>query len=350
MRRGQIDSIQMMRGIAATAVAAFHLGAAAPSDSFFRVFEHGEAGVDLFFVISGFIILYSVEARPGMTRDFFVRARFWRILPPYWAILTCYVLAASLLGLIETGEITFPSWSKLGVSYFVLPYPDHVIIIAWTLSIELLFYAVFALVYFRYHTKGLVLAMIAWYAATQLPRIGSEPLPTWLLLPLHSIVLEFLFGTLIAMVYMRGRMPLQWTALLVGSISMFAYLGGWIQMEVGREIMPGIPAALIIYGVLKLRVSMPRIVLLWGESSYILYLGHLLAFSVMGNLALLAVGVDVYASDTALIVMLVSAIALSCLATRYIEQPYQRWYKRTRLSKLAESSERSPENRPAETT
>ena len=125
----RIVSLQILRGFAATLVAGFHLYAAAVSEGFdpglFRLFAGGEIGVDIFFVISGFIIFYVSQNRPGMTWRDFIRARFWRVLPPYWAILTLYILAAVALAALLGDRSKLPDLHKIVVSFLLLPYPDH---------------------------------------------------------------------------------------------------------------------------------------------------------------------------------------------------------------------------------
>jgi peptidoglycan/LPS O-acetylase OafA/YrhL len=135
----KIEIIQVLRGIAATLVAGFHLNAAgektAGYEGIFNVFRHGEVGVDLFFVISGFIIFYTSARRPNLTAWTFAKARFWRIFPPYWAILALYVGLAVALGALTGDTSKVPDAGTLIISVLLVPYPDYVIPIAWTLAI-----------------------------------------------------------------------------------------------------------------------------------------------------------------------------------------------------------------------
>ena len=76
--------------------------AEAGASGVFAVFARADAGVDLFFVISGFII-FATAHRPGQTSVSFLSARFWRVVPPYWAALSLYLGAAAGLAVL-TGE------------------------------------------------------------------------------------------------------------------------------------------------------------------------------------------------------------------------------------------------------
>lgn len=101
----RIASIQILRGLAATMVAAYHLRGAALSEGFdpgvFDYFVGGEIGVHVFFVISGFIIYFVSVQRSSMTWLSFIVARFWRIFPTYWAILSLYILGLVALTCLQ---------------------------------------------------------------------------------------------------------------------------------------------------------------------------------------------------------------------------------------------------------
>lgn len=139
----RFDGVQALRGIAALLAAGFHLAVASRASGYdpglFRAFDRGEFGVDLFFVISGFIIYHAAIPVAGRSGRAFVIARFWRILPPYWAILLLYIAASLAFAAAGEGNDRLPSaWSVL-VSALLLPFPEQIIVAAWTLSIEILF-------------------------------------------------------------------------------------------------------------------------------------------------------------------------------------------------------------------
>lgn len=334
----KIVSIQVLRGVAATLVAGFHLQQAALAEGVnagvFQVFSGGAIGVDIFFVISGFIIFFVASSRPNMTRAAFISARFWRIFPPYWAILTLNILAALALAMILDDRSKLPNSQSLLVSYLLLPYPDHVIIIAWTLSLELMFYAVFALTFFGAGgARRLIMTMVSWALVSQIFLHTDVTVPQWLLVPFHSAVLEFLFGVLIAKQFLqspatilRFRVP----ALVMGGIGVSFYLvsGGFHVGPFGREIAAGVPAALLVFGSLGFTFSNMKVLETWGESSYILYLLHGLYFSIIGNIVEIGIGQNVYHSQAWMLSLLASVIAISYAATVWIERPYQVWYRR----------------------
>jgi exopolysaccharide production protein ExoZ len=143
-------------------------------------------------------------------------------------------------------------------------------------------------------------------------------------------VLTKFYGALIVHVALNRRLPAPRAAMIAGTGLMIAYFAGvfdpW-RDALGRELMPGLPAALMIWGAVGVKWRMPAGVILWGEASYILYLVHLLVFTVIGQGLSRVAGIDPYSSTPAMLGMLAAATALSCAASVWIEQPYQRWYR-----------------------
>ncbi|MEM9046040.1 MAG: acyltransferase [Pseudomonadota bacterium] len=329
-----VAPLQVLRGLAATMVAGFHLyEVRQDQDGLFVVFQNGDAGVDLFFVLSGFIILYSENAAQKSSVMEFAKKRFWRLFPPYWIILTLYVISyTALIVLIGDGdkEMTF---SNLAVSYLLLPYPDHIIVIAWTLSVELIFYTVFAVTFLGLGRMWFYAAMVAWVTAAQLYLLDRDLSSPFLNLVLHSSSFSFLVGAFIADLYLRGARRFRNAALWVGGISLLTYMAGlWQPPEaIGREIVPGLPAALLIYGVLDRDWRVPQVLVTWGEASYILYLLHLLFFAISGKVVSLIFGVDIYQNSLGMLAMLGAVSAVAYVACVKLERPYQKWYRKNRL-------------------
>jgi hypothetical protein len=173
----------------------------------------GAAGADLFFVISGFIMVYSSEAlfaAPGASRIFFAR-RLLRIVPLYWAMTLLLIGFYLVIGMDLT---------KLGISagsivasFAFLPYPRisgemiPVYDLGWTLNCEMFFYAVFACAIVLPRRRA-VLCIVFLFAALATLNLMSGPFPQPLAFWCDPLILEFCFGMLIALAYRAGvRLP-----------------------------------------------------------------------------------------------------------------------------------------------
>lgn len=328
-----IGGLQMLRGLAATLVVAFHLQAAALNEGFdpglFRLFAQGEAGVDIFFVLSGFVIFHAAARSPGLTAGGFLAQRFWRIVPPYWAALALTLAALAALAILRGDTGALPDAGGIAVSVLLLPLPGQVMAVAWTLTVEAMFYLLFALTWFRFGAKGALAALALWALMGQIARFWPGGVPEALSLILYSGVVEFLMGALIARANAAGLRSLALPSLLAGAALMAAVVPGVIPLSWGREWVAGLPAAALVYGIVALRPPMPGWALLWGESSYLLYLSHLLVFSILGT-ALRMVGITPYGHPAGLAALLLLAVALATFATLWLERPYRRRMARPR--------------------
>jgi exopolysaccharide production protein ExoZ len=325
-----IGGLQMLRGLAATLVLLFHLHEAAAAEGhdhgFFAWFKGGEVGVDVFFVLSGFVIFHAMEGRRDRGPGWFLRQRFWRIVPPYWAVLALTLTAMLAMGLIRGDWAGWPSVWKIAVSTLLLPLPDQVMAVAWTLTVEGMFYLIFAATYFRWGTRGAILALGVWSAVAVALKYLHLGLPPALGLVFYSGAIEFLYGALIALAVARGWRGAAVPALVLGAVGLTLVVTQVVTFHYGRVWVAGLPAALLVYACAAGGWRMPDWTLIWGESSYILYLLHLLVLSVAG-LGLRMAGVAPYGSGVALLGLGALCIAVSVAATLWIERPYRAWTK-----------------------
>jgi exopolysaccharide production protein ExoZ len=289
-------SIQYLRGLAAAGVLLFHSSQRAGA-----AFGAGAAGVDVFFVISGFI-MWTVSARRTAGPGDFLLRRAGRIAPLYWTV-TLLVVGLDLLR-----PSLFPNM-RLDVSHVVqsllfLPHRDPmgeiapVIVPGWTLNYEAFFYVVFAL------TLLLPTGRRAWgltAALGGLCLIGLFlPHGRWAAIDTYTdpLVLEFVAGAWLAKAAAAGRLgglAAAWAAIGAGLLilAVVAVTGadvrGW-----ARLLYWGLPALLIVWGALSLegagRVPAWAPLKRLGDASYSIYLAHglalSLAFKLIGGLGL----------------------------------------------------------------
>lgn len=328
-----IGGLQMLRGVAASLVVGFHLQAAARNEGFdpglFALFRKGEAGVDIFFVLSGFVIFHAAAQAPGLTAGQFLRQRFWRIVPPYWAVLGLTLLALLALSVIKGTTEDLPDGVSLLASVTLWPWPKQVMAVAWTLTVEGMFYLIFAATWFRFGAKGALAALALWAAVSQVAKFWPGGLPLGLALPLYSGVIEFLMGGLIARVVALGETRLSVPLGLAGVLGLLLVVPGLVPLDWGREWVAGLPAAALVYGLAARPKAAPPWALLWGEASYLLYLSHLLVFSITGT-ALRMLGVQVYEHPVALAALFLLATGVAVAGTLFAERPYRRWARTKR--------------------
>jgi peptidoglycan/LPS O-acetylase OafA/YrhL len=181
---GHIANLDLLRAVGALSVTLFHLsrGGLLFEGSFMqRVFEQGYLGVDIFFVISGFVIplaLYRSNFGPSQVPSFLKR-RFVRLYPAYFVAgalaVGLWFISSWLPGFRGTApELSFPylfTNATLTCEFFGQPW---IIPVFWTLAIEAQYYVLVALCFplLRHATSGVRLAvLLVWLA---LPLVGSS--------------------------------------------------------------------------------------------------------------------------------------------------------------------------------
>lgn len=275
--------IQYLRALAALAVVVFH--AAERSGYAFAI---GAAGVDVFFVISGFIMWVIVERRP-VSPGRFLRERIRRIAPAYW-LATGVMVAGALAGLFPNLVLTV---GHVAASLFFVPMRSPssgeiwpVLVQGWTLNYEIFFYAVFAVcLFFRPRSRlAVVAAIFMFFVALGLMIESDNALFAAYTRP---IILEFVAGMVIGRLWLAGHMPSRWLALalVVAALAGFATIG--LLNLPFDEWTCGPLAAALVYGVAFLekqgRVPFLTSPALLGSASYSIYLWHTFAISVVAK-------------------------------------------------------------------
>jgi sugar transferase EpsL len=330
--KGKFESLQILRGIAASIVVIFHeFGATG-------LFQYGVYGVDLFFVLSGFIILYIHHADIGVKKALrpFLIKRIIRIFPTYWLVTFAYIVLVTLFG--HTISITYMLKSLFLLPQDILP----VVGVAWTLQYEFLFYMIFCLLLFNrkvfYPLFGLWgLAIIIFYIFP----VNFPILIDQLLNPLN---LEFLFGCGIALAVIKNKLNFRWTTSLglVGiAVSITLQYFNIIQMH--RAIAWGIPFSLIILGLVKLeskkQLRLPKILKYVGDASYSIYLTHLITLlileSILKKLSLYAL---LGQNGVIQLIFCIIAILMGCIYYSMIEKPLLRLTQSWFLNRKREHS------------
>ena len=235
----------------------------------------GQAGVDIFFVISGVII---ARTAVGLSWQEFAWKRFRRIIPFYFLVCIFSLLIVARSGVAITGR-------DLLASFFLWPATDVMTLpllpVAWTLCYEALFYvaATFVLADRRwlYPVLGLFVAAMALRQHGAVFQFLGNPL-----------ILEFLFGVAIAYApafqSTRWGIPLGAALLIAAGFFDLAPFGNSLEYLRGEEAFQrvavfGLPAALIVWGAMQFK-SRESVWTRQGDASYALYLTHALFMPV----------------------------------------------------------------------
>jgi exopolysaccharide production protein ExoZ len=331
-----LGNIQALRAVAALMVVVVHAYAVEstylpgrPWTTPFHVL--GTYGVDLFFVISGTVMVASTAGwfgEPGAPLRFLTR-RATRIYPPYW-IVTALVLVAFLVVPAATG-VHRSAAPDVFASFLAVPQAgEPLLVVGWTLSYELIFYAIFGLA-LRFEARYLALVTALWMAAViAIGAFGPHANP-WVRVLGSPLNLEFVLGMAIGGAALRGIFVAPRTILVIGIAGALAACvataySGREFIEVGwwRPFAVGVPMALIVYGALGIEragVLAPRWLRAQGDASYALYLWHV---PVIGAIGLALHGIHLHGTPARLAIVAggyALAIAASFVAYAVIERP-----------------------------
>ena len=300
----KLSGLELLRFMAALAVVFYHI----PSIGI------GTFGVDVFFVISGFVMMLSTSKN---THQFLLK-RIIRIVPLYWlATLGVFAIAiimpsvlkntdASILDLIKS--LLFIPFDKNGVGH------QPVLAVGWTLNYEMYFYALFALsclISKRY--RGIITVVLLEANIFLLSRFGSFVANTYS----DLIVLEFGLG--IALYLLLNKDAFQTVAVLtlISICSLINYEEGH------RFFVFGLPSFLVVmlFVLIGNRFSKSPLIPVLGGSSYALYLCHSYIIRVFDRLVDWFFNENIFLTILAVLISVIGSIIVSILLFKYFESP-----------------------------
>lgn len=332
-----LQSLQWLRGLAALAVVYFH--AVVQIKHFgpnIDIPVTGSTGVDIFFVLSGFIMwVTTCNTRGGIKRFLLKRVR--RIAPLYWllsiVVSLCAIATPHLLNSTRFDPvhliasllfIPWPNPAKMSGSY---EYLSPVIIPGWTLNMEMAFYLLFAFC-LPFRKRGRVVSICILITALYVSGVvgaGSALLTSFYG---DSIIFEFLMGILLAayvVPFLRLSATWAWGLLAIALVVLFSI--EQTALDLPRAVKFGIPAFVAIAAAINLeRLSaIPNRVALvaLGDASYSIYLSHLF---VLAGLRVVAGILNIpLLSWTAawmfIAIGMVASAALGLVLHKYVEKP-----------------------------
>lgn len=331
------QSIQALRALAAFLVVLFHLriveGKYGNGHLLLpEVMQFADAGVDLFFVISGFVMAVITAGRfnsiASSTQFLFRRA--WRILPPYWIYTTLVVV---LMAVVPSMVNSSYSNQSVLASYLLLPQQQAPLLtVGWTLIHEAYFYLVTAIAiaficerYFPVFLAlwALIIVVAQYYVDASTPLVN---------LVLSPMTLEFIGGALIGIYWRKVLAQLALVFIVVGFL-----LFGWVMAfphvfgvqqhdPIYRVLYFGSASLLIVLGAVLYesvkKFTLPRWLQAVGDGTYSIYLSHVFVISALGRLWYLS-GTNNSSGQHAFFVALtiLAALGVGVLSFRFIERP-----------------------------
>jgi peptidoglycan/LPS O-acetylase OafA/YrhL len=327
----RLSAVQALRGVAATAVvlchAARHVNKVFGAPHLVGLFQAGHAGVDLFFVISGFIILF-VHGRDIGRRErlsHYLGRRFDRVMPLYWIAL------AATIAMSAVGSRALPASGRVVWSALLLPSTAEPLLgIAWTLQYELVFYAAFAVLIVN-RLAGAVVFLV-WFLTIVLTVCG------------HAVAgvappfcgpygLEFFMGMMAAYLVSGYRIP---AARGVAALGACLFASAMVLESLGRldgfgvlaRCVYGPAALLLVVGVVGAERHGKLVVPPWlhaaGEASYSIYLFQFVFIGLVWQAWLKAGLGGPDRTAACFVVLALAAIAGGVVVSRLIEHPLLR--------------------------
>lgn len=345
-----IQSIQYLRAVAAMMVVWHHsLGQIPGVTDLVTLPLFGPSGVDLFFVISGFIMAVTTTEKPLTPREF-MELRVVRVVPLYWLITLAMVgLVALAPAIFKTTQISPAAIVKslLFIPYDSLSAPGNawpILVPGWTLNYEMFFYLIFTLALAlpsRWRLTALVLTMVSLVVAGRIA--GPSPYPVvWVYT--NPMLLEFAEGAVIGGLWSRRKPGVPLAASSAAIVAGFYLLLNRDQPPL-MAYSQNLGAVLVVCGALHPAISSlkSRLLLLLGDASYSIYLTHIFTLGALRVIwtRLVHSTAAPYSIAFLAVALVVSAIA-GVLMYRFIEKPMT-----NRLRSLIKSGFPNAAKRPA---
>ena len=320
--------LQYIRAIAALLVVYFHailqLQKLNP-DAWLSPYLFGKSGVDLFFVLSGFVMWITTSEKSQTVADFWWK-RVRRIVPLYWAV-TLLAAGVSLIipQMLKSTQFDLP---HILASLAFLPWinpsdPDHymiapLIVPGWTLNYEMYFYLLFGLclvVPVRHRIAALVALIGSIFLLCNL-----APVNTATRFYGDSVIFEFVAGVFLGQIYKKGvSMPGPVVAAMVAIGFAALMFNDYLEIDLPRVFTIGIPAVIIIFFATSIRISDTkawRWLRILGDASYSIYLTHI--FTLAGSRMIYPHAISVLHSDTLFVVLMMVISTFAGIASYYI--------------------------------
>jgi exopolysaccharide production protein ExoZ len=340
----KIQNIQALRGIAVLSVVFFHLlmierkygGSKTILPDFF---QFGMFGVDLFFVISGFVMFTVSRGRFQIPKHAlrFIYHRVARIYPTYWV----YSILVLIVFLLKPTWVNNSQGNQVNIlsSFLLLPSETlPLVMVGWTLIHEMYFYLIFFIIFLLISERQLFYAIFLWGICVVLLNLSLESSTPALALISHPLTFEFMGGCILASIYYKKEIKIKNSILLIlASLSLLSAIYGYLYYNrVTGQIAPlgwwrivifGIPALFMVSCITSAERNgfiMHTSLILIGDASFSLYLSHGLTMSVIGRMW------SAFPSDNVLVniimmpILIILVLIVGFISYRVVELPLLR--------------------------
>jgi exopolysaccharide production protein ExoZ len=302
----------------------------------YQPFDFPFARIDLFFVLSGFIIYYIHRQDLGVKSKAkpFLLKRFVRIIPLYWVVTLLYTILS-----LATHE-HFTAWQLIS-SYLLLPDKSQPILgVAWTLRYEVFLYLIFCLL--MVSNKWLYPVVLCWIGSMiYFLAIGTTFADNpYLDLIFNPLNLEFVAGCLAAQILVKYKPNLSIFG-YVGIILLLSslFLQEYKELSLNHVILWGVPFFFIILGFtsyeIRKEITLNKWLVAIGDASYSIFLTHIiviLSFRKLSDKFALydRIGHPIWMS----LMVCIAAILCGCIFYRVIEKPFLETLRTRFISKI----------------
>jgi len=346
----KLNLLQVYRGLAAVLVVMFHVTNESAESfnqvAFFNLFKAGWSGIDYFFVLSGFIMVYvhrSAIGKKDQLKSFLVK-RAVRIYPIYW-IITLTVLCFFLVipGFANNQDLNF---GNVILSLLLIPQNDKPILdVGWTLTYEIYFYLLFSIAIWLKPKHSRVL-ISGWLLVTILHYRKIVKFPQYLFFlktVFGDMNLEFVLGCLAAYIVIKYNNKIgkyRWILFGIANLGyvILVMLTAWRNIESDRVTTFGVLAALLIIAAtsidLKDSPKIPALLIFLGDASYSIFLTHSPVISASTKILEKANLGKYYDGFFAPALLAVFAVVFGCIFYSLIEKPLTVFLRKNLVEKM----------------
>lgn len=354
----KLTNIQILRAVAALAVVFYHIAVEsagickAGGTSCEGNYWFGNYGVNLFFMISGFIMVvtsWKTFGQTGAVRAFLDK-RLKRIVPLYWLVTTVGLIGVFFIPSMLSVSVLDPLYVIASYLFWPMERPNGLVrplaTLGWTLNLEMFFYVVFAVALFFGRLRGLLGAVTFLVTLTLLHATGLfsktgslafVPLNFWA----DPIILNFVFGIGVGAIYMKGwrtskSQNLALVGVAIALLQTVEWVTPWLLQYEESHLIYRLATALPMLPIMLLGGLGPQIDVtrLWskaamflGDASYSLYLVHPFALRPFRALWIKFVGADSPLWIFALASLTISiAVGVACYLIA--ERPFANYFSR----------------------